>query len=562
MAESKKQKFNRRLGALRQERSAYLDHWREINEVLLPRSGRFIRGQNNRGDKRNQKIIDSEATAALGIMTAGMMSGVTSPARRWFRLNTSDPGLREFGPVKSWLFDVENVVYEIFSESNFYQVCPLVYEEMGAYGTACCIQLNDFENVSRFQAFTVGEYMIAHDDRYQVNTMYREASMTVEQVVRAYLQREGGKSIDWSKASPAIKTAWDKSNYDQWVPLVHLIEPNDLHEEDSKLAKDFKFRSVCYEEGADNDKLLHEGGFKRFPVYAPRWHLTLPDTYGRGPGMDALGDIKQLQDQQKKKGSAIAKMVNPPMIAHPALKNARMTTLPGDVTFADTTGGTPQFQPAYQVNPRLNEFIADMQDVRERIRRAFHSDLFLMMAQTDRRQITAEEIIERRSEKLLVLGPVMQRINHDFLDRLVDNTFERAVEAGIIPPPPDDIRGKSLSVEYISDMAAAQKAQGIGAIQDTAAFVGSLASMNPEVLDKFDFDQAVDEFGNMRGIAPGIVRADDDVAKARQARQQQIAQQQAMQNGMAMAQGAKVLGDASTEQGTALGDMLARAGGR
>ena len=48
--------------------------------------------------------------------------------------------------------------------------------------------------------------------------------------------------------------------------------------------------------------------------------------------MDALGDIKQLQLEQKRKAQAIDKNVNPPMIADPSMKNEPASLLPGAVT--------------------------------------------------------------------------------------------------------------------------------------------------------------------------------------------------------------------------------------
>lgn len=568
MAGDPREPFQRRHARLINERQSWISHWKELNEYILPRRGRFIgsalktQSTPNRGEKINQKIIDNEATRAVNTLVAGLMSGVTSPARKWFQLRTPDSEMMEYGPVKNWLQIVEDTMYEIFAESNFYQVLPYVYEEMAVYGTGAMMQLNDFDNVVRFQAFSTGEYCLAQDYAYRVNTIYRDCQLTVEQVVAQY-------GLD--NCSQSVKDRYSKGDYDGWVEVVHLIEPNDLQGGQyygdnvvslfgDKRTKDMPWRMVCYEKGGNDAKLLSTSGFPSFPVYAPRWHTQVPDVYARSPAMECLGDIKQLQDQQKKKGQAIAKMVNPPMVADPAMKNQRMTTLPGDVTFADTssTGG---FKPAYQLQPRLNEFIMDMEDVRRRIQSAFYADLFLMMANDARLQPrTATEIDERREEKLLVLGPVLQRLNHDMLDPLIDNMFDRLVQSDMLPEPPQELAGQPLRVEYISMMARAQKSQGILGLQDTAQFVGSLAAISPDVVDKFDFDQSVDEFGELRGVPPGVIKTDDQVAEARQARQQQMQQQQMMEQANQAAAGAKMLGDTSTQEETLLGDMIAGVG--
>ena len=569
MAGDIREPFQRRHGRLINERQSWVSHWKELNEYILPRRGRFIgsalktQNQPNRGDKINQKIIDNEATRSLGILVAGLISGVTSPARKWFQLRTPDNDMMEYGPVKGWLKAVEDQMYQIFAESNFYQVLPSVYEEMGCYGTGAMMQFDDYENVVRFQAFSTGEYCLAQDYTYTVNSIYRDCQLTVEQVVTQY---------GLENCSQSVKDRYSKGDYDGWVEVVHLIEPNSLDGGEywgddkvvtlfgAKRTNDMPWRMVCYEKGGTDNMLLSSSGFPAFPVYAPRWHLQVPDVYGRGPGMNCLGDVKQLQDQQKKKGQAIAKMVNPPMVADPGMKNQRMTTLPGDVTFADTstTGG---FKPAYQLQPRLHEFVQDMEDCRRRIQASFYADVFQAITQMEGIQPRNEiELTERREEKLLVLGPVLQRLNHDLLDPLIDNMFTRMMAVQMVPPPPPELQGQPLKVEYISMMARAQKSQGILGLQDTAQFVGSLAAINPEVVDKFDFDQSVDEFGELRGVPPGVIKTDDQVAELRQARQQQMQQQQAMETANQAAQGAKLLGETNTQEGNLLSDMIAGVG--
>lgn len=540
--------YLRRWSALDNEYQGFDELYRQINSLLLPRRGRFIGDSDKKGLQLNQKIIDSEATWALNVLVSGLLSGVTNPARRWFRLVPSDPKLRENEAVKRWSHRVENLMYEIFSESNLYQVLPSVYEDMGCYGTAALIQLDDYEDVARFQSFPVGEYRIAQDEKYRVNSIYRKFKMTVEQIVRKY---------GLKKCSKVVKHAWDKKEFDKWIEVLHLIEPNDLHNENSRMAKDKKFRSVTLEVAGDGG-LLHEGGFDNFRVYAPRWHLQNPDVYGRGPGEEALGDIKQLMSQQRKKGEAIAKMVKPSMVAGTGMKNARMTLLPGDVTFSDTAKATDGFAPAYTVQPRLHEFLQDMEEVKARIRRAFHADKFMMFADMEGVQPRNDlEVNVREQEKLLVLGPVLERLNHDLLRPMIDNTFEQANAAGILPEAPPELQGQPLKIEYMSVMADAQRSQGISGLMDMASFVGNLAQYDETVLDKFDLDQAIDEFSIMRGTPPTVIRGDDRVEERRQGRAEQEAANQQMMMTEQAANAAKTLSDTDTGEGNLLNEMMA-----
>ena len=110
----------RRWTDIKDERSTYFGHWEELSEFIMPRRGRFLTSKSNDGSKKNGKIIDSTGSMAVRTLSAGMMSGITSPARPWFRLATPDAALMEQSDVKQWLFAVEKTMRDIFSRSNLY----------------------------------------------------------------------------------------------------------------------------------------------------------------------------------------------------------------------------------------------------------------------------------------------------------------------------------------------------------------------------------------------------------------------------------------------------------
>jgi hypothetical protein len=106
----------RRLAALEKERTSWFTHWQELSTYVLPRRGRFLvtPNQGGKGDKNNTKILDPAGTLAARTFAAGMMSGITSPARPWFRftLGNRDPRAKA-GAVKAWLDDVRQVTLEL-----------------------------------------------------------------------------------------------------------------------------------------------------------------------------------------------------------------------------------------------------------------------------------------------------------------------------------------------------------------------------------------------------------------------------------------------------------------
>lgn len=533
---NRKQRTLARKSALWTERSSWITHWREISENQQPRAGRFVVTDRNRGDKRANKILDNTAVFGARTLAAGLMSGITSPARPWFRLEIRDKDLMESDAVKTWLHKTAELLRAIFASSNTYRALHTIYEELGLFGTAASIVLPDFDNVIHNHPLTVGEYALATNHKGEVDTLCREFQMTVAQMVEQF-GREN--------CSTTVQDLFAKGSYETWVDVVHMIEPRRGRDTTKRDNKNMRFASIYLEPGQDNaaDKYLSESGFERFPVLAPRWVVTGNDVYGTSPGMECLGDVKQLQHQQLRKGQAIDYQVNPPLQVPTKYKEATKARLPGGVFYVDSMGQGGGVRSAFDVNLNLQHLGLDIADVRERIRSAYYADLFLMMQGDTRSGITATEVAERHEEKLLMLGPVLERLHNELLGPLIDTTFDIAERAGILPDAPPELEGMELNVEFISVLAQAQRAVATQGMDRLIGTVGGLAQLKPDVLDKIDFDQVVDDLGGALGVNPKIIVPDNVVAALREQRAQAAQAQQAAAAMPAMVDAAKTAGD-------------------
>jgi hypothetical protein len=273
--------------------------------------------------------------------------------------------------------------------------------------------------------------------------------------------------------------------------------------------------------GGDPNTPLRESGFKRFTVLAPRWDVSGGDVYGNSPGMEALGDIKQLQQEQLRKSQGIDYMTNPPLQLPTSLKNRDVDRLPGGITFRDTAGNGDKIETMWDVRLNLADLLGDIQDVRGRIRSSFYADMFLMLQQdsADTRK-TATEVAELHEEKMLMLGPVLERLHNELLTPLIDITFDRMLETGIVPPPPPELHGMALNIELVSILAQAQRAIATNGVDRFVSNMGMIAQFKPEVLDKFDADYWADNYSDMLGVDPQLIVPEDKVLLVRQARAQ------------------------------------------
>ena len=516
---TQRQRILARKAALWNERSSWITHWREVSEYQQPRAGRFVVTDRNKGDKRANNILDNTAVFGARTLAAGLMSGMTSPARPWFKLEIPDKELMESAAVKAWLHDTAALIRAIFAGSNTYRSLHVMYEELGLFGTAASIVLPDFENVLHHYPLTIGEYALGTNSKGEVDTLCREFQMTVAQVVEQF---------GMANVSQTVRDLHTRGAYDQWVDVMHIVQPRRQRDLTKADARNMRFASIYMEPGKDNsDKFLSESGFEQFPVLAPRWTVTGNDVYGASPGMECLGDVKQLQHQQLRKGQAIDYQVNPPLQVPTRYKEAAKARLPGGIMYVDSQGSTAAVKSAFEVNLNLSHLREDIMDVRERIRSAYYADLFMMLANDNRSGITATEVAERHEEKLLMLGPVLERLHNELLAPMIDMAFSHAAKANLLPDAPPELEGLDLKVEFISVLAQAQRAVASQGVDRLLGTVGQLAALKPEVLDKVDFDQVVDDYGEMYGVNPKIIVPDDKVAALRDQRAQQMAAQQA-----------------------------------
>lgn len=533
-------------------RLEYMSKWyarhRDLSRHINPKRGFFEGFVPNWNAQYDYKlIIDDNPAHYARILAAGMQSGLTSPARPWFRLGVGIPELEEREDVKQWLEIVEKRTMRIFAGSNIYDAFHQTYEELGDFGTGAFGIFEDYKSVIRARSYTCGEYYLGTDYAGRVNSFARQYWMTVDQLVEEY---------GWNNVSGKVKAMYNSGARDTYVLIYTLCEPNTSRVKGYSDFKGMEWRSVTWEALAPYKQALRCRGYNEFPYMAPRWELTTTaDIYGNGPGSFALGNIKMLYRMQKDSLLAINKVADPPIIQDASVEGTA-NTLPGGITRSSSTVPNSGVRPAYQVNPDINAIEAKIAKTDQKIASRFYADLFLMMIQSEKTDMTAREVVERHEEKLLMLGPVIGRVKSDMLDPTFDRVFNIGFRAGIYPPPPRAIQGMPLHVEYISLLAQAQKMVGTAAIEQTAAFVGSLVPVYPQAADNFDADEAIREYSDMIGSPPKIIRSKEDMMNIRAEKAKQA---QAAQNAQAMAAAAqtgKVLSDTKVGGGSALEHLL------
>ena len=555
MNESATHKYRKRFTSLKMEfDNNWKEHFQDISDYLLTRKGRFLELNTtpNDGEKRNDNVLDGTGGRALRILAAGMQSGLTSPARPWFRLGLADKDLEAYAPVRSYLDETRKRMLSIFSKSNFYSSVHSVYAELGGFGTSAMLIEEDFQHVIRCYPFTIGEYFIATDASLRVNTLYRKFSMTAYNMVRQFGE---------DNVSDAVRRMAKEHKKDTWRWVIHAIEPNTDRIPDKVDGVNKPIASVYFEEVCDDqDKFLNQSGYDLFPVMAPRWDTTGSEVYGRSPGMEVLPDVMMLQELQRKGLKGYDKMIDPPMNAPTSLKNKAKSIVSGGVTYVDVNQGQQGFTPTHEVRPDLKSAEFKIERVQTAIKEGLFNDLFLMLALSGDKRMTAREVVERHEEKLLAVGPVTERMQPELLDRAIDRTYDIMEKNFLLPPIPPELDGTEIEVEYISILAQAQKMIGTSGIEQVSGFTSSLTEIWPEARHKVNALEAIDQYAKMVGVPVSMINSDDKVKEnlETEARQAEVAERaDAMER---MVEGGKKLSETDLDKNSALKAIMSGGG--
>jgi hypothetical protein len=511
----------RRYEKLDGERGNFKSQWQEIADYMIPRKA-SITTQGAPGAKRTSKIFDGTAIRSLRILANGLYGHMTSPSAPWFELTVKDARLKMLDPVKDWLRDTSQRMQNSINTSNFGMASHEVYTDLGAFGTGCLYADVGKDTLLNFQSVPLAEICIAEDYQGRVDTVYRLIKLTARQATQQFGDKCSG---DIQKAEGEGKEP------DKLFDIIHAVYPRNDGEQGKIDKKNKPIASVYIERNKKN--LLLEEGYDRFPYLVPRWEKDSGEVFGRSPGMDALPDVKMLNQMKKDYLRAIQKMIDPPLLVSDENKMRSMKTSAGSIVYYRSGG-----EPPHSLETKGNYQIAVDYEARiqEAIREAFYADLFMLLAQKPQNQMTATEVMERVEEKLVLLGPTMGRLQAEFYNPMLSTVFDIMFKAGMIPQVPMQLQGAGLEIEYISKLALAMRKFETDAMMKTAQFIAPMVQVNPEVIDNFDFDRAARGGAERFGLPADWMNPMSKVKQIRKDRAQQKAEMQQKQDAMMQAE--------------------------
>ena len=521
-----------RLSMLRTWRDTWwIANYSDLAKFILPRRSIWLTqsagglpspNSMTRGLEINQAILDPTATFATRICAGGLMSGLASPSRPWFKIIPAMRGAVIDDAGRQWLDSIEDIVYTVLARSNFYNSFAQECEDIVIYGTAVNIIYEDAKDLIRCYTPCVGEYYLASGATMRVDGLYRAFVMTVAQMVDFFGLDNCPADIQklWKEKGGALTTE---------RLIAHSIEPNFpiAGTNVGKVKGDFTWREVYWMYGTGTPFPLAMRGFMDAPFTASRWSTQSNDAYGRSPGMDILPDVRQLQVETYRKAQGIEKTVNPPLIGGPELLNKPTSQLPGHLTIlnSDVSAGKG-IRSIYEQKFDVSDISADIAQIQQRIKVGLFNDLFLMIAEGPKNEKTATEIQAKLTEKMQVIGPVIENLLSESLQPKLKRIFGILRRNNMIPPPPQSMKNVPLDIQFVSILALAQKSASTGGVEALMKLVGEIGAIHPEIFDLPDFDETLQEYNDLLGNKQKLIKDPKIVAAIREKRAQQQQQQQ------------------------------------
>lgn len=538
----------RRHSQMVSERSTWESHWQEIAERVLPRQDQFFGRVRTPGDKRTDKIFDSTAVRALERFAAAMESILTPRNEKWHRLAPENPGLAEDHETKVWLGAVNDQLFRqrYSPRSNFPSQAHEFYMSLGGFGTAVMFVDDDWKTRSiRYQTLHLGEVYIGVNNRGVVDVVHRAFELNARQAVQ-----------EWGEDVLPQRIREDaKSKPNTMYRFLHCVYPNDEQKQGREDYEGMPFASTYL--SVDFREVLERGGYRTFPYMVGRYTRAPGESYGRSPAMDALADIKMLNEMEKTTLRAAHRAVDPPLLTTDDGVLGAFQIRPSVVIQGGLSDSGAARVQALESRANIPLSIEMSNQRRASIQDHFLVSLFMILAE-DRSNMTATEVLQRAQEKGILLAPAAGRQHAEFLGPLIQRELDLIARAGALPPPPETFAqsGAGYAIEYTSELSRAQRAgEGVGILRTIEA-LAPLAQLDPGVLDVLDPDEMARTLAEINGVPPRAIRSREDVEALKDQRAQMQQAQQALAAAPVAAGAAKDLAQAQAMAGVPGSELL------
>lgn len=584
-------RISKRLASMKQARREIEDELTDICRYIAPRKSDIKTYTGKPDDTKIWNSIPMQAGLTLGASIGGLVS---NPSSVWFNLLVKYLDLEGMDEAREWIEECRDRMTGVFnSESNkFQQASAEFYQDGSILATACMFVEKDGLDVDTGVYNTTTAYAAPRSDWTKKPTPKRngqrvtkfppptEEGRIIFRTVPVWEVYAGGDKNGrpvhiYRVYKMTLQQCWDawgekcsdkvtrayKDNPEDTIEICHAVyprDPKDLKKRGPKVGANLPWACVYFE--TESKRLLEESGYHEMPWLFWRWSVTSGKMYGHGPAHTALPHVRVLNAMSETEMLAAEKMADPPLMVPDDGFLGPVRSGPGGLSHY-RSGTNDKIMPL-PITSDLNHMELLIKRVEENINAIFLIPLLQIYADP---QETATLSNLKANEKMRMLGPVLGRLQTEFLGPLISRVFNIMLRAGLFPPMPDQLaealrdgpQGRRIGVEYSGPMAIEQRSIEVQAFQRAigvnAALIGETDPFS--VMDNVDTDEAFRWSFDKLGVPAKVLRTQGDVQELRAKRAQAAQQAQQGQEAAQLVDAAQKLGNTDMGPNTALGQL-------
>lgn len=459
-------------------RSIFISIWKDIAEVMGLSYGTWSvsssKSMKTLADLKD--VTDSTMEKCSNLMANGLTGNAFGRSIAWFSLAFEKFESDDNKVISGWLKDVEKQLYKQCNRSNFYKEARIFLRHGADFGTAVMFFEEWVEEEMPFFTTLHPKDVCLLENRFGVaDTLFRDLFLDKYDAI----QKFGEENIpDIIKESQDDDRKWHFCQY---------IGPSNRYKLDVDGTD--PYISVYWCEDAAG-KACKEERYGHKPFVAWRWNRDLEGSaYGtQNPGMQVLSDVKQLCSMT----SDVTKLSQ--LQAAPPLKKTKgllINVRPAGVT--ELEAGEDFAMAPVTGNLQFTEY--ERSELRQRIRDAYYSDIFLMLTANQDKKKTATEVAGLLAEKADVMSSFLDGLASEFLEPTLEFLYENEMRYSRLPALPEqlsDLAEEELDIDFISPLYMLQKRAHSSQVEmeSIANIAGVYGQLNPEILDNIDLDKA------------------------------------------------------------------------
>lgn len=516
------QKLCERNDALKAERSTYDSLCQELAEVVSPRKAQITSKDTYPNTDKDRRARNSTAAQCNMTLAHGCMTYAVPVSERWFSAEPP-PDMGDDAAFK-WYAKCAEIMLAGLASSNFYtEIHEACLDRCGfSVGNLYVEESMTLPSGLVFDAVPCGSYSIAENPEKLVDTVFREREMTAVQLVQEF-----GEEKMPEKVMSAFKD--NSKRHAQKFTVVHAVYPREDRDTMKLDAMNMGVASCWFL--PDDKVLLREGGYESNPYLVSRYLKWGSSAYGWCPGWHALDPARYLNRLEYLMDGVAEVQLYPRMLIPSTLEGV-VGMGAGDVTIYNPfQNAKPE---VWGTEGKIEAGLERLARREQEIKDAYHYDLFRMFTDYEGPQQTATEVLEKRTEKLILFSPTFLRIQWEWLEPLLQRVFKIYLRQRRFPEiPPSVVAMDNLGpmirpprIQFTSRVALALRSLQSSGFINLLETLQPMLAIDPSVRHTVKISTAARGLGRNFGVPEEWLATEEEYFGAVQAEQEAVAAQQ------------------------------------